>query len=175
MKSLLEPSQVLINKNLSQVRSGVQKREAGFTLIEIIIVVAIIAILASAVIIAINPAKNLRQARNATRWTQMNAVANGVYSYVIDKKGTFPPCLYVDGATATVRYIYNATETSPLWGLRDLSQCTELVPVYMGKFPAEPQGATYMIGFMTDATTSDRIIIRSTAPEAVNENILIIQ
>jgi len=150
-------------------------KKRGFTLIEIIIVVAIIAILASAVIIAINPAKNLRQARNATRWTQMNAVANGVYSFVIDKKGLFPECLYVDAATRTERYIYNATETSPLWGLRDLADCAELVPVYMGKFPAEPQGAAYRIGFMTDATTSDRIIIRSTADEAINENILIIQ
>jgi len=151
-------------------------KKRGFTLIEIIIVVAIIAILASAVIIAINPAKNLRQARNATRWTQMNAVANGVYSYVIDQKGLFPECLYLDGATRTVRYIYDAATTSPnLWGLRDLADCAELEPVYMGKFPAEPQGAAYRIGFMTDATTSDRIIIRSTAEEAIGENILIIQ
>jgi len=150
-------------------------KRKGFTLIEIIIVVAIIAILASAVIIAINPAKNLRQARNATRWTQMNAAANGVYSYVIDHQGLFPPCLYIDLATRTERWVYNATETTPLWNLVNIEDCDDLVPVYMGKFPADPQGADYLIGFVTDSTTSDRIIIRSTAQEAQNENILIIQ
>ncbi len=149
-------------------------KKRGFTLIEIIIVVAIIAILASAVIIAINPAKNLRQARNATRWTQMNAAANGVYTFVIDNQGLFPTCLYLDGATRTERYVYNETTTSPLWNLIDLSLCTELVPTYMGKIPIEPQGAKYMIGFMA-ATSSDRIIIRCTAPEALAENIMIIQ
>ena len=50
---------------------------------EVIIVVAIIAILASAVLIALNPAKNLRDARNATRWSQMNSITNGIYSYYI--------------------------------------------------------------------------------------------
>jgi len=58
-------------------------REAnGFTLIEILLVVAAIGILAGIVILAINPAKQLGQTRNAQRKSDVNTILNGVYEYV---------------------------------------------------------------------------------------------
>jgi prepilin-type N-terminal cleavage/methylation domain-containing protein len=136
------------------------KKTKGFTLMEVIIVVAIIAILASAVLVALNPAKNLRDARNATRWSQMNAIANSVYSYVIENEGIYPPCL----STTTGRYVYNVAGT-PTWNLVNITTCEELLPKYLPSFPKEPQSKEYVIGFM-DATSSDRLIIRCTASEA---------
>ena len=46
----------------------------GFTLIELLLVVAILAILSTAVVIAINPAELLKQARDAIRLSDLGAV-----------------------------------------------------------------------------------------------------
>lgn len=131
---------------------------------EVIIVVAIIAILASAVLIALNPAKNLRDARNATRWSQMNAIANGIYSYIIENEGVYPPCMATD-TNEYGRILYDNDPDAAPWGLINITSCTELSPSYLPSFPKEPQSQGYVIGFM-DATSSDRIVIRCTATEA---------
>jgi prepilin-type N-terminal cleavage/methylation domain-containing protein len=65
-------------------------QKKGFTLIELIIVVAIVAILASAAFVAINPAKRIGEANNAKRWEDVTAILNAVLAYVADNNGNFP-------------------------------------------------------------------------------------
>lgn len=57
------------------------KRYEGFSLIEILVVVALIIILAAITIIAINPAKNFRDTRDAQRASDVNAILNAVTQY----------------------------------------------------------------------------------------------
>ena len=139
-------------------------KKTGFTLIELLIVVAIITILASAAIVAINPGKHFKQTRNATRWSHMNSVANGVYSYVVDNQGSYPDCLY-DIAGDPIVY------GNDIGNLVNITLCTTLKPTYISDFPADPQAEDYVIGFYD--STAGRIIIRSTATEA--EDVLVIQ
>jgi prepilin-type N-terminal cleavage/methylation domain-containing protein len=122
--------------------------QKGFTLIELLIVIGIIAILAAAVIIAINPGRQFEQARNATRWSNMNSIANAVYSYVISEGGNFPTCIGDFGEAV------------------NLSTCSdELTPDYMQSIPEDPSGGeNYQIEYASD--DNNRIKITSTATEA---------
>ncbi len=67
-----------------------RKQSQGFTLIEILLVVAAIAILASIVIIAINPTKQLGDTRNATRRIDAKTILDATYQYSLDNNGALP-------------------------------------------------------------------------------------
>jgi len=67
-----------------------QNSKAGFTLLEILLVVGIIAILAGIVILAINPTKQLGDARNAQRRSDVITILNAVYQFSIDHNGVLP-------------------------------------------------------------------------------------
>jgi prepilin-type N-terminal cleavage/methylation domain-containing protein len=65
-------------------------KQAGFTLLEILLVVGIIAILAGIVILAINPTKQLGDTRNAQRRSDVLTILNAVYQFSIDHNGRLP-------------------------------------------------------------------------------------
>src|SRR3989344_833643 len=61
-------------------------KKTGFTLIELLLVIGIIGILAAIVIIAINPSAQLQDAKDAKRRSDLRAIADAVYQYLIDTK-----------------------------------------------------------------------------------------
>ena len=65
----------------------------GFTLIELLLVIGIIAILASIVIVAINPTKQLADDRNVQRRSDVNTILKATYQYAVDNNGTLPSCI----------------------------------------------------------------------------------
>ena len=71
--------------------SSVKKNNIkGFTLIEILLVIAILAILAAVIIIAINPAKQFGEAQNTQRRSDVRAILDAVHQYSIDNDGALP-------------------------------------------------------------------------------------
>ncbi len=68
----------------------IRTKTSGFTLIEILLVVAAIGILAGIVILAVNPGKQLGDTRNAQRRADVNSILNAIYQYAIDNSGTLP-------------------------------------------------------------------------------------
>jgi type IV pilus assembly protein PilA len=99
----------------------------GFTLIEILIVIGIIAILAGIVLVAINPARQFRQANNAQRESNVNAILNAIGQYTVDNKGTLPPEIQGDEDTI-----------SGVAGDDDSDLCDVLVPKYLPALPVDP-------------------------------------
>lgn len=61
------------------------KKYQGFSLIEILVVVALIIILATITIVAINPAKNFKDTRNAQRSADVMQILNAVTQYTSEE------------------------------------------------------------------------------------------
>jgi type IV pilus assembly protein PilA len=137
-------------------------RRLGFTLIELLLVIGIIAILASIVIVAINPTKQLGDARDAQRQSDVNTILNAVYQYAIDNNGTLPSGIPVGSA----RGICKASATSCVNGV----SLRVLTGAYLVSIPADPQapaagtGTNYMI--MQD--TNGRITVSATGEQTAN-------
>ena len=119
----------------------------GFTLIELIVVIGIIAILAAIVIVAVNPARQFAQARNTQRRSDVTAILNAVHQYAADNNGTLPAGI---GASYAAHNICSnaaaagtCTNSSTLVDLGGPAGGTAiLVPTYLTSIPKDPGGAS---------------------------------
>lgn len=121
-----------------------QKNKSGFTLLEILLVVAAISILAGIVIIAINPNKQLGDTRNAQRRADVNTILNAVYQVALDNNGIIPATILTGtcGASATSEICKSGvlSATCITSNLIDLSSTTANEK-YIVAVPTDPSGA----------------------------------
>lgn len=85
-----------ISKGLALSRESTK----GFTLVELLIVIAVIGILATVLIVALNPAKQLQKGRDIQRKTGLKAVQNALEAYYADN-GSYPPNDCFSGSTGS--------------------------------------------------------------------------
>ena len=133
--------------------------QKGFTLLEVLLVVAIIAILASIVIFAINPSKQLGDTRNTQRKADINTVLSAVYQYSIDNNSV--PASITSTATPICK-----TGATSCTGLIDLSVLTTNAK-YLVSLPSDPSTATATsTGYTILKDANNRITVA--APSAEN-------
>jgi type IV pilus assembly protein PilA len=132
------------------------KKQKGFTLLEVLLVIGIIAVLAGIVIIALNPGKQLGDSRNAQRRSDVNTILNAVSQYALDNDGSIP-----SGITTTAAEIC-ATGAASCTSLVDLSVLTT-DEEYLVAMPEDPQCSTVCavdgVGYEIAQTASGRITV----------------
>jgi type IV pilus assembly protein PilA len=106
-------------------------RTRGFTLIEILIVIGMIAILAAVVLVAVNPLRQFAQARNSQRLSNVSAILNAISERIADNKGIFQDT----GSSCASALPTSATDMESAGGY-DVRPC--LVPTYLSELPYDP-------------------------------------
>lgn len=108
----------------------------GFTLIELIVVIGILGVLATVLIVIINPGKKLGDARDAGRKSDARALVQAFEEYYL-ANGSFP-------ITTPGTYCLGVPTGTSCWSDKNLPGNTDLmnaIAPYMKSFPHDPQSS----------------------------------
>jgi prepilin-type N-terminal cleavage/methylation domain-containing protein len=129
----------------------------GFTLLEILLVIAAIGVLAAIVIVALNPTRQLSQVRNTTRRSDINNLAKAFDQYLIDE-GSYP-----SGLTSSYQELC-FQDASDCTGLLDVR--SDMAPRYLAGVPRDPSlngnNSGYRVAINPD---NNKISIKVLTPE----------
>jgi prepilin-type N-terminal cleavage/methylation domain-containing protein len=118
---------------------------SGFTLVEILIVIAILAILAVVTFVVINPAQRINDANDTKRREDVGAIVSAVTLYSVDNGGATPTYDLSGTPTAlppvtTANVMTNGAPASDLEGI---------TPTYLTTIPTDPGGSSYRVGVLS--------------------------
>jgi type IV pilus assembly protein PilA len=99
------------------------KNTKGFTLVELLVVIGVLAVLLTITLIAINPARQFSQSNNTKRASDVNTILNAVHQFAADNKGTLPT-----GITTTAQNVSSA----------GADICASIVTDYVAALPVDP-------------------------------------
>lgn len=136
----------------------------GFTLIEILLVIGIIAVLATVVIVALDPAKRFADARNARRLSDIESILSATQQYIVDNKGELPPG-FADGYERQLGTASTGCELTNGPCSANLSYCLDLsasLAKYLKNLPYDPAvGSSERTQYSIQVNENNIITIRS--------------
>ena len=137
-----------------------KKNFGGFTLIELILVMAIIGVLAGVMVVSVNPARQLAKARDTQRETDIYSILSAVYQYSAEHSGALPD---TDGNPLTSNFPASLTCIGTNAGCYNLAQAGDdeetMIPDYMAAMPKDPKtGSDGNTGYLIQINASKRLV-----------------
>lgn len=140
----------------------------GFTLVELLVVIGILAILTAIVLVAVNPGRQFAQARDTQRRADVTTISAAIVAYMADpiNRGNLPAGLSTL-CTAGTHHIGN--------GAGNLDLGAVVAPSYVAAMPLDPGGTSGSPGTAADTgytvcvadATSRRITVEAPNTELV--------
>lgn len=147
---------------------AIKNKPSGFTLVEILVVIALIAILAAITIIAINPAKNFADTRNVQRSADVSLILSAITEYTsqqgaqLSDLGSIPLCSASHAAIGS--------------GNGNVNLATKLVPDPLVAMPQDPStGTDANTGYTICTTAASAGKVQIAAPAAENGKTIMVQ
>ncbi|MBI5530835.1 MAG: type II secretion system protein [Candidatus Doudnabacteria bacterium] len=146
------------------------KQTSAFTLIELIVVLGILSILMTLVLVALDPATRFAQARNAKRWTEVNAILEALVHYDADHSG-YPSVI---DSSADTSQIIGTNSKGCDTGCGDILTKAECVDLdyalgqrYLAKIPCDPleTGCPGFSGYYVNILPERVLVVGACDPE----------
>ena len=152
-------------------------RQKGYTMIEIVLVVAIISTLFAVVLVVLAPARRLAEANDDSRRADLSSLLSAVQRYQAFNRGNLPPG-FDSVATSSQVIGTNAsdcnatcTATTKLPSCLDLS--ASLVEAYLAEIPVDPQtGSSGNTDYFANKYPDGKIVLGACDPEAADAILL---
>lgn len=142
----------------------------GFTLVELLVVIALLAILFGVVYINLNPTARFAEARNTQRITAVNGLLSAMHQYLIENEGALPTGLSTGMAETQLGTATTGCTTAVGGACGTVAACLDLstpLTKYLPAIPIDPTEAeTGKTGYTVQVSTNGIITIRSCNAEA---------
>jgi len=137
-----------------RVRKNLIRAQRGFTLIEVLVVVGIIAVLAAVVLVAVNPSRQFKLARDSQRTSNVNTILNAIHQNMAEHRGTFT----CGGSARSLPAVPTLVKSSSVPNdPGDIAEC--IVPNYISSLPFDPSLPGARWASTTDYNTGYEIFI----------------
>lgn len=125
----------MLKMRIRDIKATISSRQKGFTLVEILVVVGILAVLLAVALVAINPNQHFIDSRNSQRRSNVTAVLDAIYEYQAAHEGALPPALASINDTLPHPLALVAVPTD------EVDLCNDLVPAVIADLPMDPSAA----------------------------------
>lgn len=135
----------------------------GFTLLEILLTIGIIAVLATVVMVSLDPVTRFQDARDSRRLSDIQSILSAVHQYVIDNQGSYPT-----GLDTTERHIGTAGSGCAIGGECSVGgdgDCVDLETTlerYLKDIPFDPEnGSSSLTHYSIQLNSNNIVIVRA--------------